>query len=88
MEKLKDENSHGVCDVDTALFHQVRQMWLSRGACIKMMNRQQAVNATVRAFQRADKDFDNAMREWKASAKLEHGVTAGFDYLSGAKTIV
>ena len=64
------------------LFEQVRQMWLARGACVKLMNRQREVNAAVRKYKTADKEFGTALLEMKTdSAAL--GVTAGFDYLSG-----
>ena len=64
------------------LFEQVRQMWLARGACVKLMNRQRDVNAAVRKYKTADKEFGTALLEMKTdSAAL--GVIAGFDYLSG-----
>ena len=64
------------------LFEQLRQMWLSRGACVKLMNRQREVNAAVRKYKAADKEFAAALGNMKADCDAV-GVTAGFDYLSG-----
>jgi Zn-finger nucleic acid-binding protein len=68
------------------MFQQVRQMWLSRGACVKMMNRQKAVNVAVRMYKQSDSEFRKAMLAYQAQGK-EVGVTAGFDYISGFLSI-
>ena len=98
MNKLKGTEANSCANVDTVssvfgccdlvlsllqvLFQQVRQMWLSRGACVKIMNRQKDVNASVRMYQRSDSEFAEAMKAFKEESKAL-GVNAGFDFISG-----
>ena len=72
---------------DQVLFQQVRQLWLSRGALLLLMNHHKSVNAAVSSYSKTDTEFKTAMEAFRKESKTL-GIESSFNYISGQISLI